>query len=437
MRPGEPVPETAPLSEIREAQLQGVRTQLQYVARNSQFYADRLADVDVEAIDSIEALSSIPFLTKDDLRSELSRSPPLGGHACADFGDVVQVQSSSGTTGRPTYVGVTADDHEVWRETVARVFETNGFETGESYVHAYGLSKGFVGGIPILQGLKELGVKPLPVGAESGAERILHIVDDLEPENLVATPSFARYLGRQADELVGKPATDLSVKRISCGGEPGLEATREDLADIWDADVYQVMGATEVAPAYFAGCEHRNLHPVRPQYHLLELLDPDSLEPLPFEEGETGELVATTLYREASPVVRYRLGDIVTVTETACPCGRSMPALTCHGRTDDMLIVRGVNVFPSAVEDVLSDFGPELTGVFRIRKTFDGHSTDQPLDIAVEYAEGTGDDGLAPEVEDVLASRLGLSATVEMVTEGTIERPSDDEKISYIDEPND
>jgi len=436
MRPGEPVKETAPLSEIREAQLEGLRTQLQYVRDSSEFYADRLESVDIDSVNSLQALGAVPLLTKDDLRSELARALPLGGHACANYEDVIQVQSSSGTTGRPTYVGLTEDDHEAWRETVARVFDTNGFQAGESYIHGYGLSKGFVGGVPILQGLQELGVSALPVGAESGVERILHIVDDLGPENLVATPSFARYLGRQANELLGKPASDLSIERVSCGGEPGLEAIRDDIEDIWGADVYQVMGATEVAPAYFAECKHQNLHPVRPQYHLLELIDPDSLDPLPFEEGETGELVATTLYREASPVVRYRLGDVVTVTETVCPCGRSMPALTCHGRTDDMLIVRGVNVFPSAVADVLSDFGPELTGRFRIVKRFEGHSTDQPLLLEVEHADRAGDDGLGPEVKAVLASQLALSATVEMVPAGSLERPAEDEKISYIHEPD-
>jgi len=373
-------------------------------------------------------------LEKDDLRQSLSRNPPLGEHACADFGDVIQTQASSGTTGRPTYVGISERDLAKWRETVAEVFHTNGMKPGESCIHALGLSKGFVGGIPILQGLEELGLNVIPIGAEAGPERLLQAVDDLEPENLVATPNFARYLGRQAPNVLSKDASELSIKRVSCGGEPGLDAMREELASIWGADIKQIMGATEIAPAYFAECKYNNLHMVRPDRYLPELINPETEEPLEWTEGTTGEIVVTTLTREVTPILRYRLGDVVTVEETDCDCGRTMPAIHCHGRTDDMLIVRGVNVFPSAIQDVLTDADLPIPGVFRIRKPFEGHSTEKRLPIVIEYDEDYESEAndICAVLTDLLQSRLAIATDVEMVPYGTIERPDEDEKVSFI-----
>lgn len=419
---------------IRETQMAALRKQLHRVRSTSEFYRKRLNGVDIEAIDSTADLTEIPLLEKDDVRQSLSRNPPLGEHVCADFKDVIQTQASSGTTGRPTYVGVSEQDLQVWNETVAEVFRTNGMKPEESCIHALGLSKGFVGGIPVLQGLEELGVNVIPIGAEAGPERLLRVIEDLEPENLVATPNFALYLGRQAPSILGKEASELSIHRVSCGGEPGLNAIREELAALWGADVKQIMGATEIAPAYFAECEHENLHLVRPDQYLPELIDPDTEEHLNWTEGTTGELVVTTLTREVTPMVRYRLGDVITVEETDCKCGRTMPSVHCHGRTDDMLIVRGVNVFPSAIQDVLTDADLPISGVFRIRKSFEDHSTEERLPIIVEYENDY--DEQAENIEQVLTdhleSRLAVATEIEMVPYGTIERPEEDEKVSFI-----
>jgi len=425
---------TASWERIREVQLDELREQLRRVRSSSDFYRERLSGLDIDNLETPDDLAKIPLLVKDDIRQSLAETPPLGRHACADVSDVVQTQASSGTTGRPTYVGISERDLQEWRETVAEVFRTNGMEPGESCIHALGLSKGFVGGIPVLQGLQELGVNVIPIGAEAGPDRLLHVAEDLEPENLVATPNFARYLGRQAPDVLEKDASELSIQRVSCGGEPGLDAMREELSELWGAEVTQIMGATEIAPAYFAECEHRNLHMVRPERYLPELLDPETGDPLEWTEGTTGEVVVSTLTREVTPMIRYRLGDVVTVTETGCPCGRTMPAIHCHGRTDDMLIVRGVNIFPSAIQDVLTDAELPIPGAFRIRKDFQGHSTEQRLPLVVEYNEGYGDDAadIRDILTDLLQSRLAVAADIEMVPEGTIDRPSEDEKVSFI-----
>ncbi|MFB6178232.1 MAG: phenylacetate--CoA ligase family protein [Halorientalis sp.] len=425
---------TAPWKQIRATQLDRFRTQVQTVREESAFYRDRLADIDVDDIEDVDDLVDLPVVTKDEVRQSLAAHPPLGAHACVDYDEVVQVQSSSGTTGRPTYVGVSESDLAEWRETVAEVFRTNGMEPGESCLHALGLSKGFVGGIPILQGLEELGVTVLPIGAEAGPERLLHTIADLEPENLVATPNFVQYLGQQAPAVLGREAAELSIERVVCGGEPGLDAMREDLGELWGGEIRQIMGATEIAPAYFAECAHENLHMVRPDRYLPEIVDLETGEQLPWTEGTTGEILLTTLTREVTPMIRYRLGDIVTVTATDCPCGRTMPAIHCHGRTDEMLIVRGVNVFPSALQDVITDVDLPITGEFRIRKPFQGHATKQRLPLVVEREMGHADEGgdIAEHLVEVIQSRLGVATEIEIVEPGTIERPDEDEKVSLI-----
>lgn len=434
MKDGQSDITTVSWDRLRETQLAALREQLHRLRTASEFYRKRLEEVDIEGIDSAADMTEIPLLEKDDLRQSLSQDPPLGEHACADFGEVIQTQASSGTTGRPTYVGVSERDLQEWCETVAEVFRTNGMEPGESCIHALGLSKGFVGGIPVLQGLEELGVNVLPIGAEAGPERLLGVVDDLEPENLVATPNFARYLGRQAPSVLGKNASELPIQRVSCGGEPGLDAMREELASLWGADVKQIMGATEIAPAYFAECERNNLHMVRPDRYLPELIDPETEEPLEWVEGTTGEIVMTTLKREVTPMLRYRLGDVVTVEETDCPCERTMPSIHCHGRTDDMLIVRGVNVFPSAIQDVLTDAELPISGVFRIQKSFEGHSTEGRLPLIVECEDGyeAESEDIGMVLTDLLQSRLAVATDVEMVPYETIERPEEDQKVSFI-----
>lgn len=429
-----PAVETVPWDELRDVQMEKFREQAHYVERECTYYRKRLADAEIEALGRPADLTTVPLLRKDDLRKSQQESPPLGKHACGSFEDVIQTQASSGTTGRPTYVGVSPRDLELWNETLADVFRANGMQPGESCLHAFGLSKGFVGGIPVVQGLEELGVNVIPIGAEPGAQRLLNVVDHLEPENLVATPNFARYLGQQAPDILGKPASELSIERVSCGGEPGLDAMREELSELWGAKIMQVMGATEIAPAYFAECPHQNLHLVRPDLYLPEILDPETKEPLQWEEGTTGELVVTTLSREITPMIRYQLGDIVTVEKTDCGCGRTMPAVTCHGRTDEMLIVRGVNVFPSAVQDVLTDSSLPLTGHFRIKKTFEGHSTDQRLELLVEHEldpDRTSEE-IRRSLSSQLQSQLGVSTDIEMVPPETIPRPDADEKVSLI-----
>jgi phenylacetate-CoA ligase len=427
--------DTRPLPEIRERQLSELRDQLRYLVDASPFYRERLADVDPTDVDSLAAVEVLPFLDKETIRDEQAREPPFGRFVCADRSSIVQIHATSGTTGTPVYVGLTADDLELWKAIGRKTFGTQGYEPGETSIHALGLSKGFVGGLPTVQRLQALGVGVAPVGAEAGAERLLRSIDDLEPESFVALPSFARYLGRKAESVLGIPASALPVERITCGGEP-LGELRGEIERIWGADVFEIMGASEVAPGFLAECEHRTgLHVAALEHFLPELVDPETDEPLEWTEGTTGELVMTTLGREASPVLRYRLGDIVTVVETACPCGRSWPTIHHEGRVDNMLVVRGVNVFPSTVQDVIHEFSTACTGHFRIVKDFEGHSTEDPLEIKVEYADDHADrrEELREELAGTLRSRLGHAVEIRLVESGTFERP-DEGKVSLIED---
>ncbi|MFY9468595.1 MAG: hypothetical protein WAP37_00540, partial [Solirubrobacterales bacterium] len=221
----------------------------------------------------------------------------------------------------------------------------------------------------------------------------------------------------------------LGVTRLIVGGEPGggVPAVRERLEDTWGATVREMLGGTDLACTYWGECDAADgMHFLSPDLMVAELIDPDSGDRIDPVEGATGELVYTALRREASPVLRFRTRDHVVVTGTACACGRTGFKIRCVGRTDDMLIVRGINVFPSAVKDLVMTLRPRATGELRIRPDFDGHTTQRPLPVVIEHAAGLDDAGrerLTVEAEARLRGALNIKAIVTLVEEGTLERP--------------
>ncbi|GAA1700075.1 AMP-binding protein [Microcella alkalica] len=419
--------ETQPWSDITALHESLLQRQLDYVVDRSEFYQRRLGKQRSQ-ITSLADLGALPFTTKEDLRESLIAHPPLGFHLAVDEAEVVQIQSSSGTTGMPTYVAASTEDLAVWNSMGARVFYANGFRPGDWVMHGYAMGKGFVGGLVNVQHLQHLGCCVIPLGAEAGTERLLRAIDHLKPVALCATPSMVAYLGAAAPDVLGKQASELSVRKISVGGEPGggVPAIRESMESLWGADVRDMMGGADFGSTYWAECDEKDgMHLCSQGALHVELIDPDSLEPLPLEEGVTGELVYTALARRATPLVRYRMGDIVTVSGTGCACGRSAYKIKTHGRADDMLIVRGVNVFPAAVKDIVVHFTPDATGYLKIDVDFEGHSTSQPLKIRVEMASSSTRtaDELAVAIERMLSDRLTVRSVVSIVPEGRIERP--------------
>jgi phenylacetate-CoA ligase len=281
----------------------------------------------------------------------------------------------------------------------------------------------------VFQAIQHLGALDVPIGADGGADRLLVAARDLRPRVVFGTPNFVAYLGQVAEKLIGIPARDLGVKRLVVGGEPGggIPALRSQIEELWGARVAENMGGTDLGVMYWAECHHQNgMHMVSPDFVLAELIDPETAEVRPFTPGTSGELVYTSLQREASPVLRFRSGDHIEVHDYGCPCGRTGPTIRCVGRTDDMLIVRGVNLFPSAVQEVVGELRPATSGVLRVVADFPGHSTQKNLKVLVERGQGldaSSDAGLKEEIERRVRNRLSVKADVEIVGYETFERP--------------
>lgn len=430
------------LAPARVAALQdaALREQLAYVAADSDFYRRKFAaaGVDPSAVRGTADLGLLPFTEKQELRDSLAERRPLGLHQAAPDDEIVQIQASSGTTGSPSYVGLTRSDVTLWSELGARALYANGFRPGDRLLHGFGMSKGFVGGIPILQMAQYMGIVDIPIGAEAGAERLLRVQGDQRPNLLIGTPNFLAYLAEQAPTIVGQQATDLGVRAISVGGEPGggLPATRDKLEGLWGASSREMLGGTDLGCVYWGECEAQDgMHYHSPDLIVVELIDPETGEVKAPVDGANGELVYTALRRRASPLVRFRTRDHVVVTGTGCSCGRTGFKVRCVGRTDDMLIVRGINLFPSAVKQLIAEFEPVATGEMRIRVDFEGHSTQQPLPLVVEYADGVDESAqraLAHDIESRVRSALNVKVVLNLVPERTLKRP-DHVKVNLIE----
>jgi phenylacetate-CoA ligase len=350
-------------------------------------------------------------------------------HAAAHLNEIVQIQSSSGTTGMPTFVAATSEDIQTWNSMGARVFYANGFRPTDWVMHAYAMGRGFVGGLVNIEHLQHLGCCVIPLGAESGTERLLRAIEHLKPVAMCATPSMVSHLGSQAKDVLGIEARNLSIRKISVGGEPGggIPAIREKMESLWGADVRDMMGGADFGSTYWGECDEKDgMHLCSQGALHVEIIDPDTLETLPIAGGTTGELVYTTLARRATPLVRYRMGDIVTVTALDCSCGRTAYKIKAHGRADDMLIVRGVNVFPTAIKEIVMQFMPQTTGYLKIDIDFEGHSTYEPLKLRVETASAMDSHdykGLATSIEHAIRDGLTVKTAVTLVSMGSIERP--------------
>lgn len=423
--------ESRPWAELQAEQLARLRQQMAYLADRSAFYRQRFAASGLrpDAVRSLDDLRHIPFTTKQALRESLQAAPLLGLHQAAADADIVQIQASSGTTGSPAYVGLTRADQTAWADMTARGLYACGIRPGDRVLHGFSMSKGFVGGLPIWQGISRIGAVDLPIGADGGVDRLLIAARDARPRCVVGTPNFLLYLATVARELTGVAATDLGVRHLVVGGEPGggIPAIREGLQAGWGATCREVMGGTDLGCVYWAEAEdQRGMYFVAPDHILAELIDPASGEPVAWSEGATGELVYTALQREASPVLRFRSGDHVVVTAMGGPGGRTTPAIRCFGRTDDMLIVRGVNLFPSAVQDIVSAMKPLVGGVMRVLADFEGHTTQGNLKLLVERApDGRPDDDahVAAQVEARVRNALAVKAEVRMVRHGFFDAP--------------
>ena len=391
------------------------REQLAYLLERSPFYREKLAGFDPHGLAEI---SQLPLTEKTELRATVTPENPFGAHLCASPNEIVRIYSTSGTTGTPSFIPLTAGDYENWVEGGARSYGASGVGAGQRLVSTYNAGP-FVAGAA-LAAFDRIGVTHIPVGT-GHTERLLEAIELLRPETVVLTPSYAAHLIEREPGLA-----ESSVEHVLVAGEPGggEPAFRAKLEQGWGAKVTEAMGIGDIGPSLWGECEEqRGMHLGARGFVHAELIEPNTGAALELDDGATGELVLTHLQHRAAPLLRFRTRDHVQVWTSPCPCGRTGPRVRCIGRTDDMLIVRGVNVFPSAVREVVGAFAPAVSGHIVVRPRAPGVKQDPPLPVAVELARGaSADDGLAEAIRERLRETLVVQTRVELVPWGTLRR---------------
>jgi phenylacetate-CoA ligase len=404
-----------PWEEQLDRDDENYRAQLAYLLERSAFYRDKLGATALS--DRLEDIAQLPLTEKSELRATVTPDNPIGAHLCAEPSEIVRIYSTSGTTGMPSYVPLTASDLDNWVTGSARSYAASGVTAGQRILSTYNAGP-FVAGAA-LAAFERIGLVHIPVGT-GNTERLVKAVELLGPEALVLTPSYAAYLAENYD------LRESSVERVLVAGEPGggEPAFRAKLEEGWGAKVFEAMGIGDIGVSLWGECEEQDgMHLGARGFVHAELIDPETGGALPMEDGASGELVLTHLQHRAAPLLRFRTRDHVQVRTSPCGCGRTAPRVRCVGRTDDMLIVRGVNVFPSAIREVVSAFGPDVSGHILVKAEAPGVKQEPPLPVSVELAHGVANDGaLAEAISRRLRDALVVRTRVELVPWGTLRR---------------
>jgi phenylacetate-CoA ligase len=416
----EPEVETRPWDEQQKLDDEAFRAQLAYLRERSPFYGEKLAGAPAVGLAEI---AELPLTDKSELRQTRTPDKPIGAHLCVPPGEIVRIYSTSGTTGAPSYVPLTAEDLENWVTGSARSYAASGVAAGQRIVSTYNAGP-FVAGAA-LAAFDRIGLCHIPVGT-GNTERLLRSVDELRPEAVVLTPSYAAHLVEAASGR-GLNLRESSVERVLAAGEPGggEPAFRARLEEGWGAKVTEAMGIGDIGVSLWGECEEEQdgMHLGARGFVHAELIDPETGAAVAMEDGAEGELVLTHLRHRAAPLLRFRTRDHVQVRTSPCPCGRTGPRIRCVGRTDDMLIVRGVNVFPSAVRDVVSAFAPDVSGHILVRPESPGVKQEPPLPVSVELADGAEPDAaLAEAIRARLRTVLVVQTRVDLVPWGSLRR---------------
>ena len=300
------------------------------------------------------------------MRASRSADEPIGAHCTATRDEIVRIYSTSGTTGTPSYIPLTAGDVEAWVRTSARTYGASGVKRGDRIISTYNAGP-FVAGAA-LDGFARLGLCHIPLGS-GNTDRLITAVEKLKPNVVALTPSYALHLAEWADKR-GVDLAKSSVERLMVAGEPGggEPAMRARLEAAWGASVTEAMGIGDISASLWGECEAKaGMHFSGRGFVHFELIDPASGAPIALADGAEGELVLTHLVNRSAPLLRFRTRDHVRLGFGRCACGRAAPRVRCIGRTDDMLIVRGVNLFPTALREIVNEFAPATTGVVMIK----------------------------------------------------------------------
>jgi len=375
------------------------------------------AGVHPDDINSLEDIVKLPFMYKKDLRDTYP-----DGLIMSEQEELVRYHVSSGTTGKPTVVGYTRNDINNWTESLARGLTSAGLGHGDVIQVSYGYGL-FTGGLGLHYGAERIGATVLPTSI-GNTERQIELMQDLRVTAIACTPSYLLHMGEVAEKMGVSIKKDTFLRKAIVGAEPWSEQMRSRIRESLGVDAYDIYGTSELSGPLFCECECQQGFHVWSDLIYPEILDPDSQEPLP--PGERGELVVTMLQKDALPIIRYRTGDITAIKDDPCPCGRTHPRLErLSGRVDDMLIIRGINVFPSQIEHALLGI-PEVAEHFMIEVDRKGALDD--MLVRVELAREAFSDKISDlmrirrHVEKVLKGSLNVQVSVELTEPGTLPR---------------
>ena len=422
--------EVETMSHDKLSQMEGnlLRKQLAYIYEKSPYYRKKLEEynVSLKNIKGVEDLPQLPFTTKDDLRESQMEFGGLGGHQCALKEKIIRIQGTSGTTGRPLYVGLTARDAALWKELFARHAWAGGLRPGDSFINPANFTL-FVGGLSESISAEAMGVCviPAPLGS-TGVEKLMDIIYEFKPTVLFSTPSATAFLANAVKERLKKEPADMGFKKGFMAGETLTEEDRLIIEETWGITARNFYGLADVAADLASECDQLGgMHFCGQLIVYAELIDPVTLEPLKIETGAEGEIVYTTIDREATPVIRYRCRDMVRINAEACQCGRTSFRFTVIGRSDDMLKVKGINVYPSAVKEIVSLFSPRTTGEMRIVLYEPGPAIGTNLEIKIEYSDKVNErdiESLAEEIKNDIKQKLVFTPIIKMIPPGTLEK---------------
>ena len=422
----DPEVETRPVSEQFALDRESYQRQVAYLMANSQFYQRKFAEAGFdtpEKIGALDDIAALPFTEKDEIRASQANFPPFGNHVAAEPDELVRIFSTSGTTGVPCYLGLTKNDLEMYATNVARGYSAAGFKRGQRLVVGFNAGP-FVAGA-VYYGFDKMGCSVIPVGT-GNTERMVTAIQRLGATGVSCTPSYGLYLIDWCRDQ-GIDTRSLGLQNMITAGEPGGgdPLVRKAISDAFGCTVRESMGIGDISLSVWAEDAAENgMNFMARGFAHVELIDPVSGAPIPWEHGAQGELVYTALQREAMPLFRFRSRDHVVVTMEENATGRTGARIRCIGRTDDMLIVRGVNLFPTAVRSVMESFQHEVSGIFSIRPNEVGVLQTPPLPIVVEVAHGTSTDNqiLAKCIKDEIKARLLVTADIRLVPHGSLPR---------------
>ena len=412
--------ETMSQEELRDVQSKRLKKLIDYVYKQVPLYKERLdkAGINSESINSIEDIEKLPFTDKADLRD----SYPFGVFA-QGLDNIAEVHVSSGTTGNPTVAGYTKNDIELWSEVMARTIACAGGKPGDMIQNAYGYGL-FTGGLGVHYGALKLGATVIPMSSGQ-TKRQLKIMQDFKPRILTCTPSYILYMAEEAKEM-GVDPKQSSWEVGIFGAEPWTDGMRKEIEEIWNISATDIYGLSEIiGPGVAQECGFKDGLHIFWDVFYPEIINPQTGKPVP--DGEDGELVITTPTKEGLPLLRYKTRDIVGINHDKCACGRTSPRITkIKGRTDDMIVVRGINVFPSQIEHVLLT----VEGIephYQIVVDRKARSLDE-LEVWVEVEEGIFSDevkkleALSNKIRHEIGSILGIMVRVKLVEPKSIER---------------